>query len=348
MQIPDSIFTSYGFSKNESEIIPFGTGLINHTWKIVCGGRSYILQKINTKVFKVPVYISTNIHEVATYLKEKNPGYLFVAPLNTISNEQMVYTEEFSGGYYRLFPFIEGSHTIDVVKTPQQALEAASQFGKFTKLLAGFEVFNLQITLPHFHDLSLRYLQFTEALQTGNPKRIEASAALISFVKAHKDIVDQYESILINPAFALRVTHHDTKISNVLFGADDKALCVIDLDTIMPGYFISDVGDMMRTYLPTVSEEEADFSKIEVRDEVYKAIVQGYSNEMGEALSDEEKKNFFYAGVFMIYMQALRFLTDHLNNDVYYGAHYPNHNFVRAGNQVVLLQKLLEKRSILE
>ena len=146
----------------------------------------------------------------------------------------------------------------------------------------------------------------------------------------------------------MRVTHHDTKISNVLFGADDKALCVIDLDTIMPGYFISDVGDMMRTYLPTVSEEETDFSKIEVRDDVYKAIVQGYSNEMGEALSDEETKAFFYAGVFMIYMQALRFLTDHLNNDVYYGARYPNHNFVRAGNQIVLLQKLLEKRSSLE
>ena len=348
MQIPDSIFSNYGLSKNESEIIPFGTGLINHTWKIVSGGKSFILQKINTKVFKVPVLIATNIQAVADYLEVYYPEYLFIAPLNTLKQEQMVYAEEYDGGFYRLFPFMEGSHTIDVVTTPQQAFEAASQFGRFTRLLAGFEVHNLQITLPYFHDLSFRYLQFTEALQTGNKERILASSALIEFIKEHRYIVDRYASILANPSFALRVTHHDTKISNVLFGTDEKALCVIDLDTIMPGYIISDIGDMMRTYLPTVSEEETDFTKIEVRDEVYRAIVQGYSNEMGDILSDEEKKSFFYAGLFMIYMQALRFLTDHLNEDTYYGARYPDHNFVRAGNQIVLLQKLMNKRSILE
>ena len=123
---------------------------------------------------------------------------------------------------------------------------------------------------------------------------------------------------------------------------------MIDLDTIMPGYFISDVGDMMRTYLPTVSEEEKDFSKIEVRHKFYQAIVNGYANEMQTELSEDEGNYFFYAGVFMIYMQALRFLTDYINNDVYYGARYPNHNFVRAGNQIMLLQRLLEKRSVLE
>lgn len=117
---------------------------------------------------------------------------------------------------------------------------------------------------------------------------------------------------------------------------------MIDLDTVMPGYFISDVGDMMRTYLCPVSEEETDFSKIYIRKEFYQAIEQGYLSEMGDELDETEKRLFSYSGRFIIYMQALRFLTDHLNNDVYYGARYQGHNFNRAGNQLTLLQRLIE------
>jgi hypothetical protein len=120
---------------------------------------------------------------------------------------------------------------------------------------------------------------------------------------------------------------------------------VIDLDTVMPGYFISDVGDMMRTYLSPVSEEERDFSKIRVREDFYKALVEGYYMEMKDELTEAEKGCFFYAGEFMIYMQALRFFTDYLNHDVYYGAQYEDHNLVRTQNQVVLLERLLEKES---
>ena len=156
-----------------------------------------------------------------------------------------------------------------------------------------------------------------------------------------------YENLLKNPAFKTRVTHHDTKISNVLFDEEDNGLCVIDLDTVMPGYFISDVGDMLRTYLSPVSEEEKDFSKIVIREDYFRAIKKGYMSEMENDLSEEEKAHFIYAGKFMIYMQALRFLTDHLNNDIYYGAKYEGHNMVRARNQVVLLQRLLEMENIL-
>jgi hypothetical protein len=119
---------------------------------------------------------------------------------------------------------------------------------------------------------------------------------------------------------------------------------VIDLDTVMPGYFISDAGDMMRTYLSPVSEEEKDFAKIDIREDFYRAIVNGYYREMNVALTETEQKYFFYSGCFMIYMQALRFLTDFLNNDIYYGQRYPGHNVVRAGNQVILLQRLLDKK----
>ncbi|MEZ5027700.1 MAG: hypothetical protein R2765_02815 [Ferruginibacter sp.] len=128
-----------------------------------------------------------------------------------------------------------------------------------------------------------------------------------------------------------------------MFDEAGKGLCVIDLDTVMPGYFISDVGDMMRTYLSPVSEEEKDFRKINIRDDFYEAIVKGYYRQMKDELTQTEKKYFFYSGTFMIYMQAIRFLTDYLNNDIYYGAKYPGHNLVRAGNQAVLLQRLLEK-----
>ncbi|WP_394801074.1 phosphotransferase enzyme family protein [Niabella ginsengisoli] len=197
--------------------------------------------------------------------------------------------------------------------------------------------------MPNFHDLALRYKQFLESLEKGNEERQQEVADLIKQLKSHSAIVDVYNKIKNSNEFKLRVTHHDTKISNVLFDKDNLGACVIDLDTVMPGYFISDVGDMMRTYLCPVSEEEDDFSKIEIRDEFYFAIVKGYKTFMESELTETEKEYFFYSGKFMIYMQALRFLTDYINNDVYYGAKYPKHNLVRAANQVTLLNRLIEK-----
>lgn len=347
MNIPALVLNAYGLHPEMVEVVPFGSGLINHTWKINNGSKSYILQKINHGVFTNPEAIAFNIQSVSAYLKKHSPDYYFVAPLSSVDGKEILFDNSDTPGYYRMFPFVEGSHSIDVVRTASEAYEAARQFGKFTKLLEGFACESLQITLPDFHHLGLRYQQFLDAIENGNPERIKESASLIRFMKEQEGVVAAFRAIGNNPAFKKRVTHHDTKISNVLFDRNGKALCVIDLDTLMPGYFISDVGDMMRTYLCTVSEEEADFSKIEVRENVYKAIVQGYFTEMEDELSEEEKKHFFYSGKFMIYMQALRFLTDYLNNDRYYGADYTGHNLIRAGNQSVLLQKLLEKESVL-
>jgi thiamine kinase-like enzyme len=269
-----------------------------------------------------------------------------VAPVQTKSKQEMVITGE--KDYFRLAPFIKNSHTIATVQKPEQAFEAAKKFGEFTHLLSGFPVEKLEPTVIDFHNLTLRYQQFLKSLETGNAARMQQSKELIQFIKSHKNIVDTYENILRNPVFKLRVTHHDTKISNVLFDEENKGLCVIDLDTVMPGYFISDVGDMMRTYLSPANEEEKDFSKIEVREEYFKAIREGYMSQMKNELNEEEKKHFIYSGKFMIYMQALRFLTDHLNNDIYYGAKYEGQNFVRAGNQMALLDKLAGKEKILQ
>ncbi|MES2374279.1 MAG: aminoglycoside phosphotransferase family protein [Bacteroidota bacterium] len=340
-----TIFKAYGFAQDSVQAEPLGNGLINQTWKLKTADRAYVLQKINNTVFTEPATIAYNIELIAAYLNKELPEYMFVSPVPSVDGEQMIYREGM--GYFRLFPFIAGSHSKDVVGNAAVAYEAASQFGKFTKLLSGFDVTQLKITLPHFHNLSYRYSQFTDALANGNKDRIKTSTALIDFIKQHNDIVDTYELIKTNPGFKKRVIHHDTKISNVLFNDDNKSLCVIDLDTVMPGFFISDVGDMFRTYLSPVSEEETDLGKIEIREDLYKAIVSGYCQAMGNELTDVEKKYFFYAGKFMIYMQATRFLTDYINNDIYYGANYPGHNFNRAGNQITLLEKLIEKEAVL-
>ncbi len=340
--MPQSVLPAYGLDEKTLKVESFGSGLINYTWKITTADKEYILQKLNHAVFKKPDSIAHNIRLIAGYLKQHYPDYAFVAPVATLDGKEMINLKE--EGFFRLFPFVSGSHSKDVVENAGEAYEAAVQFGRFTKLLTGFDVSQLEITIPRFHDLGLRYQQFLNALENGNQQRISQSEELIRILNDQADIVAEFKNIQSNPEFKLRVTHHDTKISNVLFDSEGKGICVIDLDTVMPGYFISDVGDMMRTYLSPVSEEETDFTKIVIREEFYKAIVEGFYSEMKEELTQTEKQYFFYAGKFMIYMQALRFLTDHINDDAYYGARYEGHNFVRAHNQVVLLQQLIGKQ----
>ena len=339
-----NVLNEYGIK--DAEIKPFGNGLINHTWTVQTASNNYILQKINHQIFKNPNLIAENIKLISDFLLQNHPKYLFVTPIKTLDNKELLFIED--DGYYRMFPFVVNSHTVDVVLSTDEAFEASKQFGRFTKLLTNFDSEKLHITLPDFHNLSLRYSQFETALQLGNKERILQASEIINFLKEQKNIAIDFEKICINNQFKKRVTHHDTKISNVLLDENNKGLCVIDLDTVMTGYFISDVGDMMRTYLSPVSEEEKDFSKIEVRAAYFKAIADGYLSEMKHKLSKNEKNHFIYAGKFMIYMQALRFITDYLNDDTYYGAKYEGHNFVRAGNQVVLLQKLIEQENDLQ
>jgi hypothetical protein len=338
----ETVIRAYLPEMEHFSLLPIGSGLIHRTWKVeVGGGEAYILQQVNTAVFKDPEVIAGNLDRIGRYLHVQHPDYLFVGPMQKVGGGVFYRDEE--GTYYRLFPYVQGSGTFDVVAGPEQAYEAARQFGLFTRNLAGFDVRELRAALPDFHNLRLRFEQFGKAVREGNAERIGRSGELIGYLEGQRDLVGIYESLLVNPGFSLRVTHHDTKISNVLFDRRGKGLCVIDLDTVMPGYFISDVGDMIRTYVSPASEEETDLEKVLVRDDFYRAIFEGYMGEMGDVLSAVEREHFFYSGLFMVYMQALRFLTDHLNNDVYYGAAYEGHNFNRAANQAVLLRRLLEK-----
>jgi Ser/Thr protein kinase RdoA (MazF antagonist) len=338
----ESILKTYGISEVNG-VEPLTSGLINRTWKITCGDKQYILQRINDNVFKNPHQLGDNIRMIGNYLAEHFPDYLFAAPIDNLDDEGIIHVKD--EGYFRLFPFVKNSHTISVVDSPQQAFEAALQFGKFTRLLSGFDSTRLHTTIPDFHNLSLRYKQFEESIKNGNKMRVRQSAQYIGEIRNQVDILVSFEKIQKSHQVKKRVTHHDTKISNVLFDDTGAGICVIDLDTVMPGYFISDVGDMMRTYLSPASEEEKDFSKIHVRDDIFRAIVQGYLSNMNDELTGEERELIFYSGQFLIYMQAIRFLADYCNNDSYYGANYEEHNFVRAGNQLALLRRLEEKRS---
>jgi thiamine kinase-like enzyme len=195
----------------------------------------------------------------------------------------------------------------------------------------------LKATIPDFHNLTFRWKQFEQALTAGNPKRIQHAKKEIQTIFDSKSIVTKYEQICSSDQFKQRVTHHDTKISNVLFDQKGKGICVIDLDTVMGGLHISDLGDMFRTYLSPGNEEEIDLEKVVVRKEFYTAIVEGYLEKMADQLTQEEKAMIPYAGEFLIYMQALRFLTDFLNDDIYYGITYEMNNFNRTINQLHLL-----------
>jgi aminoglycoside phosphotransferase (APT) family kinase protein len=336
-------FSRYG---DFEKINAFGNGLINNTWKLTAGDANFILQRINSEVFTSPETIDQNLQKIQQHLQQHYPAYFFVGPLANDQAQTLTFIP--SVGYFRLMPFIEGSFTKDELTQPQQAWEAAAQFASFTARLQGINISDIKETIPSFHDLNLRFRQFQQALQHATAERLTTANVEIAALHLFEPIGGIYNSMLANPAFKKRIMHHDTKISNVLFDEQDRGICVIDLDTVMPGYFMSDVGDMMRTYLCPINEESIEWDAIVVRKEYYTAIVQGYWSQMGGLLTNEEKTQFFDAGCCMIYMQALRFLTDYLNGDVYYGARYPLHNLMRAKHQTILLQQLMKKEKLLK
>ncbi|MCZ4222450.1 phosphotransferase enzyme family protein [Pedobacter rhodius] len=333
----EKVLKAYGLDDIKCDVKPFGNGLINKTWKVSSSDAQYILQKVNTKVFRFPERIAENTLMLKNYLDSVAPQYLFIAPLRTITGDVILEDGE---SVYRLFPFIADSYTIDTVTEADQAYHAAKQFGKFSRVLEAFNPDGLNVTIPDFHNLTLRTAQFFEALKNASQQRLKTADWAIDVVKKCLWIAKRFDELIAGNGLKTRVIHHDTKINNVLLNINNGfGIGVIDLDTVMPGYFISDVGDMMRTYLSPVNEEETSFDKITVRSDIFLAIYKGYMEEMHRSLTNTEKGLFIYSGQFMIYMQALRFLTDYLNGDIYYPVAHAEHNLMRAKNQLVLLME---------
>lgn len=335
----NQILEQFGLNENNFEIVEFGSGLINKTWK-VCGLKNYILQRINRNVFSEPEAIGENLALLEAYFNEAFPDYLFVAPIQTVAGKSLVKSND--GDFFRLFPFIENSLTINEIKHPKEAFEAAYQFGKFTFLLKDFELKKLQYPLLQFHDLKLRFDQFKQACSSARTERLSEANEAIRDIYQHDEILSIYCQLVDLQELPLRVIHHDTKINNVLFDNDMNGLCVIDLDTVMPGYFLSDVGDMLRTYLSSANEEERDLAKIQISEECFYAVYRGYLAAMEPVITKIENKYFIYSGKYMIYMQAIRFLTDFLNDDKYYHTNYAGQNLTRAQNQITLLKEFIK------
>jgi Ser/Thr protein kinase RdoA (MazF antagonist) len=326
-----SIFDQYGWGN--ANAIPLTQGLTNQTFEVSSVQGEFILQNINTQVFKDPFAIDHNIKAIGQYYNTNQPDQLFTFLMPNLRGETLI---ELEGKYHRAFKKINGI-ALDVLSTASQAKAAANQFGQFTASLIEFPIAQLKVTIPQFHDLALRYHQFEQALIYGDANRISQAKEAILFLQSHQAYVKQWLHFTGHQDAHLRVTHHDTKISNVLF-KDDAAICVIDLDTTMPGYFISDVGDMCRTYLCPVNEACQDLNQIKVLPERWTAIQEGYLEAMGEFLTNFEQDHFAFSGQSIIYMQALRFLTDFLELDQYYRVERQDQNLDRTNNQIQLLK----------
>jgi Ser/Thr protein kinase RdoA (MazF antagonist) len=336
--IPEVIQHAYGFDAS-TRIEPLGAGHIHQTFLVTRGTAGFVLQRVNHHVFKRPDLIMQNIACASTWLRQHHPDYLFLSLVKSVQGEEMVYDEE---GYpWRVFPYIPDTITLNEIQSAEEAYEAARGFARLTRNLDGCNTQEFASTIDRFHDLAWRYEQFTEALKNTDQARRTAAAQTIEQATQFAWLVNDYRRLVAQGKLPVRITHNDTKINNILFDrVSRKAVCVIDLDTLMPGYFIYDIGDMIRTFISPVSEEETDLSKVVFRREMYDALVVGYREEMNDRLSEDEKAAIPYGGMMMTYIMALRFLADYLNGDVYYSTHYPGQNLNRSRNQFRLLEIL--------
>ena len=339
MKIPEQIVRSFGLSP-ALNTFRIGSGHINYTFKIE-GEPSFILQRINKNVFKEPEVIAQNIRRAAGYLRDHHPHFIFMASLPTVHGKEMAYDNE---GYpWRLYPLIDHSFTVNELETDEQAFEAAKAFGRLCRNLDGCDVGLFKPVIADFQDLSWRYRQFEDALKQATRERQTEAETCIQSAKHFGFLVKKYDDLIQSGGLKLRIVHNDTKINNILFDSITcQTICAIDLDTLMPGYFIYDLGDMVRTFVSPVSEEENDISKIIFRKNIYDALTQGYLSQMNEVMSAVEKQAIPFSGLMMTYIMALRFLADYLNGDIYYHTAYPGQNLVRAKNQFRLLQVLSE------
>jgi thiamine kinase-like enzyme len=322
-------------------VSPIETGLINSSYLIadLNGLARFFLQKINKNVFKDPIAVEENHLLIYQYLSKQSQPFSIAKP-RSFSNGNYIFIDS-NGEYWRFFDFIMESRSFMQIEKSSQAFEMATVFALFSSSLQ-FNPSLLKPTIPDFHNLALRYQQFESAITNGLPNRINAAAELIQSLQQRKNIVDFYLHIKAHEQeFPLRVQHHDAKISNILFNKNTNAVIgPVDLDTVMPGYFFSDLGDMIRTTATSIEEGSNQYDAIHIRAAFYNALVDGYSSITKETWTKHELNHKHSAGIIMTYMQCLRFLTDHLQGDTYYKIERPEQNLERALNQYFLLRKL--------
>ena len=333
----------------------FSDGHINSTYLAVFeserGIRKYLVQKINTHVFKDQEVLMNNIAGVTHHLRKKlrlTGGDPERETLRFLQTEDGKYYINIDGSCWRIYNFIDKSYTTNLIKNRTLFEEAGKSFGRFQGLLSDYPSESLKETIPDFHNTPKRIENLEKAIEEDIVKRVKEVKEEIDFCLSKKQEAKIALDLLAEGRIPLRVTHNDTKINNILFDeATGKGLCVIDLDTIMPGLSLYDFGDAIRSGAALALEDEKDLSKVGVSLELYESYVKGYLSSCAEALTIDEVKHLAYGAWLLTFECGVRFLTDYLQNDVYFRTHYEGHNLVRAKNQLKMAQDIEEKLPVM-
>ena len=340
-----SILDHFNLHAGSISVTRWGEGHIHETWLVETGDHrpDYILQKINGNVFQNIPGMMGNIQSICRHLRSKlsgmpghNPDREALTLVPTRQGKAWHVDEE--GNSWRIYTFIPDTITYQKMTDPDLASEAGRIIGNFQAMLADLKE-PLIDTIPDFHNISFRISQYFQAKGNDPQKRVPAIPGEIRFAEERFNAMRAYHENLQENA-VVRATHNDTKVNNILFDRNDKALCLIDLDTVMPGYVHFDYGDALRTMANTALEDETDLEKVHFNVPVYEAFTRGYVQAAGSFLSPQEKDLLPFAPIYLTFMIGLRFLTDYLNGDVYFRIHYPEHNLVRARVQFKLVAEM--------
>ncbi len=312
------------------------SGLINTTLLIEKNEEKYILQKINHGVFLDPEALVNNHLQINLVLQNANYDREIIDIIPTI--EGVLLLKDAKNQYWRMTSYVENAKTYLKVPNKEIALEAAICLSEFYRIINEKQLL-IQDPLPGFINFKKRTDDFVSALESASEDRKQKASEEIDIIKNQIELPEKWLQLLDEEKLPKRIIHADPKISNILFSADEKATAVIDLDTIMEDSILYDFGDMVRSYCNKTDEDDASL-KENFDGEIYKVIKQGFLSKLEDFLTDSEKGNLDYAAQVVIYIQAVRFLTDYLKNDSYYHTDYPDHNLDRTKNQLCLLKNL--------
>ena len=347
-----SIFNEFDHQFNYKSHSELNSGHINDTFLIKTDGdTNYILQRINEVVFKdVPGLVNNKVltsnHIRSKYSNASNEA-LNKTVLSFIKekNRNSYYHKE-GVNFWNVMIFIDDSVTHEIVKDEEIAYEGGKLLGDFLNLTSDFDSSQLIEVIPNFHNMAFRFKQYASSIQSASKSRLTKAADYIQIVADLKEEMHILQNLKDAGEIPIRVTHNDTKISNSLFTKNNKGVCMIDTDTVMPGIIHYDFGDAIRTICNTAAEDETDLSKVEFNLDYYKAYEKGFLEKTQDSLTETELKYLPLAAKTMIFIMALRFLTDYLNNDVYYKISYQEHNLDRAKNQFKLIKSFSKKISL--
>lgn len=353
------IFNSYGFNMEQYVgMRNISIGHINTTNILYFDQgekvKRYLLQKININVFKNPDELMENIENVSIYGKRLLKSFEVDNYKNKIiriflTKNRKTFMKTSSNNYYRIYHYVEGSISFDVTTDPELLENAGKAIGFFQNLLASFPIEKLYETIPHFHDTPYRLNHFKDVVKEANPNIVSTCEKEIEFVINHEDIAYFIQPLIDKKEMPLKVTHNDTKINNIMFDyATKKPLCLVDLDTIMPGSICYDFGDFVRSACNLGQEDEQDLNKVIFSEELFSYFAKGYLYSVASSIENIELDNLVKGAILMTYECGMRFLTDYLEGNVYFKVNYPTHNLIRARTQFHLVKQMLAKQQELE